>query len=110
MEFGEHPDIESAEGMSDQKVWSLLASGVHKGSQFFGNLHACAGFRSYIAPAVTCTVIRANARKLGDPRLNFDPVKSRNAHAAIQNHRGAARSPLQSMFSFNCPACTDFPR
>jgi hypothetical protein len=78
--------IQSAQGMSNEKVGTAYL-GMHKQEmQFFYDLLACARAWPRIAPSIACSIIGADTCEACHCWLDLAPIKGGSSESRIENH------------------------
>jgi hypothetical protein len=82
----EDADVIPTERMSNHYEGSLFARSIQERPKFLRDLQAGSRLGPGFAPTVDCPVVRTNARKLCNLRLNHRPASTGNTHTAVQNY------------------------
>src|SRR5207249_7633813 len=108
------PNKESAYRLANEHIWRMLAGTPHRGFQIVGDLLDRVFLRPRITPAVTGTIVRANACRFCNFRLYECPVYSEGSGTRFQDYSRTAfasavqvrseehTSELQSRFDLVC--------
>src|SRR5439155_3161898 len=100
--------IQSAKGMSNEKVGTVYLGMSKQQMQFCHHLLACARAWPGLTPSIACSIIGADTCEACHCWLDLAPIKRGSAQSRIENHRWTARPCTVDMESV-APDIHEFP-